>query len=103
MKNFEEIYSELNSVTMIITNRCNLACDYCFERSKGNKDMTVETAIEIVDKTYNKLPTPSGRFTYNLFGGEPMVNWPVVKAILDHIDEKNYNAQVGITTNMTHQ
>ena len=102
MKNFEEIYSELNSVTMIITNRCNLACDYCFERSKGNKDMTVETAIEIVDKTYNKLPAPSGRITYNLFGGEPMINWPVVKAILDHIDEKNYNAQVGITTNMTH-
>jgi len=101
MKQFEEVYKDLNSVTMIITNRCNLACDYCFERSKGDKDMDVDTAIEIVDRTYNKnLNMPNQRFTYNLFGGEPMVNWKVVKAILDHINEKHYNAQVGITTNM---
>lgn len=102
MKKFEEVYNDLNSVTMIITNRCNLACDYCFERSKGNIDMDVDTALEIVDRTYNKVLMPNQRFTYNLFGGEPMVNWKVVKAILDHINAKHYNAQVGITTNMTH-
>ena len=51
--------------------------------------MDVDTAIEIVDRTYNKnLNMPNQRFTYNLFGGEPMVNWKVVKAILDHINKK---------------
>ena len=90
MKKFEEVYNDLNSVTMIITNRCNLACDYCFERSKGNIDMDVDTALEIVDRTYNKILMPNQRFTYNLFGGEPIVNWKVVKAILDHINAKHY-------------
>ncbi len=101
MKSFEEVYTELNSVTMIITNKCNLSCDYCFERSKGNKDMSVDTAIEIVDRTYRRLPKEIGEFTYNLFGGEPLMNWDVVKAILDRIEEKHYLARVGITTNLT--
>lgn len=100
MKKFEEIYNELNSVTMIITNRCNLACDYCFERSKGSIDMDIDTAIEIVERTYNRLNLPNQKFTYNMFGGEPMLNWKVIKAVLDHINSKHYNAQIGITTNM---
>lgn len=102
LKKFEDVYTNLDSVTMIITNRCNLACHYCFEKDKGTENMDIQTAIDIVDKTYNPRANMKQRFTYNLFGGEPMVNWPVVKAILDRINEKNYNAQVGITTNMTH-
>jgi len=99
MKKFEEVYSNLDSVTMIITNKCNLACHYCFEKDKGSSDMTVEMALDIFKKSYNP---GASNITYNLFGGEPMVNWPVIKAICDYKNENRlYNVRFGITSNMT--
>ena len=99
MKDFTSVYNELNSITMIITNHCNLACHYCFEKNKGSSHMSPDMAIKIFDASYNPN---ADNFTVNLFGGEPMVNWPVIKALADHISDKMYiNVKFGITTNMT--
>lgn len=102
MISVKEAYkNKLNMVTMIITNRCNLRCSYCFEKDKGLLDMPVDMAIDIVDATYRHIPVDKGVFTYNMFGGEPMLNWKVIKAVADHINKNKMNAKIGITSNMT--
>ena len=100
MKKFSEVYGKANSVTLNVTNNCNLDCVYCFEKEKTPAMMPPEIAIEAIDKMYNKL---EGReaFTINFFGGEPLLNWKTIKAVIDHCNEKNYVVRYGITTNLT--
>ena len=97
---FEEAY-KLDSITINVTNACNLNCSYCFEHIKANEFMTPETAIDIIKKTYNKIDPKLGVFTINIFGGEPLLNWKTIKAILDYINKNHLRCKVGITTNLT--
>lgn len=100
MKPFEEVY-ECDSITINVTNNCNLSCSYCFESSKSEAMMSFETAKEIIDKSYRDIPKEIGVFTINLFGGEPFLNWKLIKQIIDYTNLKKYNVRYGVTTNMT--
>ena len=75
IKSFKEAY-DLNSITLNVTNNCNLNCSYCFEHKKSDAIMTTETAIEIIKCAYKKVNPKIGTFTFNIFGGEPLLNWP---------------------------
>ena len=97
---FEEAYN-LDSIIINITNACNLNCSYCFEHVKNNQFMDSQTAIDIIKKSYNKIDPKLGMFTINIFGGEPLLNWKVIKDILDYINENRLICKVGITTNLT--
>lgn len=100
MKRFEEVYS-CDSVTLNVTNNCNLACTYCFEKSKSKVMMTTDTAIKAIDKTYRDTGKDREPFTINFFGGEPLLNWEAIKAVVDHCNEKSYRVRYGMTTNLT--
>ncbi len=97
---FTEVYNKCDSITLNVTNNCNLHCTYCFEQSKENLMMTKEIAIDAVRKTYRPL---SGRepFTINFFGGEPLLNWNTIKAVIDYCNENKLKVRYGITTNLT--
>lgn len=105
IKPFEEVY-KLDSITMNLTNNCNLRCIYCFEQNKSVKKdmMDVETAIDIIDKAYSTHyvnPKFKNKFTINFFGGEPFLNWETMKAVVTHCKEKEYDVSFGVTTNLT--
>lgn len=100
IKHFEDVY-DLNSVTLNVTNKCNLNCSYCFEHKKNNQMMTSQIAIDIARKCYKKLDSKIGRFTFNIFGGEPLLNWPVIKDMIDFTNKNHYICKFGITTNLT--
>ena len=97
---FEEAYN-LDSITINVTNACNLNCSYCFEHIKTNEYMTPETAIDIIKKSYHKIDPKLGMFTINIFGGEPLLNWKTVKAILGYVSTNHLRCKIGITTNLT--
>jgi uncharacterized protein len=99
MKPFSEVYN-CDSITINVTNKCNLSCTYCFEKGKNDVFMSVEDALKIVDMSYTELEGDK-RFMVNIFGGEPFLNWEVIEAVCNHIREQNYKARVGITTNLT--
>lgn len=73
----------------IVTLRCNLACRYCHssvvDPSRTDTDMTVETAKKAVDFMFT---TPSPTLAIEFQGGEPMLNWPVVKFVTLYAREK---------------
>ena len=106
IKPFEEVY-KCDSITINITNNCNLRCVYCFEHNKSvhRDNMSVQTAIDIVDKAYSTHPIDqsrfSNKFTINFFGGEPFLNWEAMKAVIDHCTEKEYDVTYGVTANLT--
>ena len=44
IKQFKDGYTAVDSVTILLTNDCNLRCDYCFETNKGKDYILKETA-----------------------------------------------------------
>ena len=71
--------------TLMITHACNLNCTYCFEKYKSSKKMTFEVAKNILKnefKTY-KGDIKSERLAIELFGGEPLTNFSLIKDIYE--------------------
>ncbi|MCG2726374.1 MAG: His-Xaa-Ser system radical SAM maturase HxsB [Elusimicrobia bacterium] len=65
---------------LVMTLRCNHTCVYCqssaVDSSKKNTDMSFKTAKASVDFAF-KSPNPS--ITIEFQGGEPLLNWDVLK------------------------
>jgi uncharacterized protein len=75
---------------MVVTLRCNETCVYC-HASRANMDavetdMSIETARKAVDLA---LSSTNGFVTIEFQGGEPLVNFPVVKEIIEYATERN--------------
>jgi His-Xaa-Ser system radical SAM maturase HxsB len=68
--------------TVVVTRRCNFKCLYChasvLDASKTGADMTLETARRTVDFIFS---TPNPELMIEFQGGEPLLNWPVVRFI----------------------
>jgi len=75
---------------VVLTNRCNHKCIYCHASSKGAEklelDMKKSTAKKTVDFIFQ---TPSKGMTIEFQGGEPLLNFDVLKFIVEYAREKN--------------
>jgi uncharacterized protein len=75
--------SELN-VTVLTTLQCNFACDYCYQGDRGDynkfaEKMTLETAGQVGEWIEREMDrVRPGRFVLTFFGGEPLLNLPVL-------------------------
>jgi His-Xaa-Ser system radical SAM maturase HxsB len=80
-----------------ITNSCNANCIYCQAKDKASKlngFMTKETARKSVDIA---LQSPEKRITIEIQGGEPLLNFEVVKEIVDYTTEVKGDKDVSFT------
>ena len=105
IKTFNQVY-QCDSITINLTNNCNLSCRYCFEKNKSKEldMMSEQTIIDTIDIAYSSHyvnPNFNNIFTINFFGGEPLLNWKAMKACIDHCNEKSYKVFYGVTTNLT--
>lgn len=100
MKPFLDVFS-CDSITLNLTNNCNLNCSYCFEHNKNESRMSIATAIKAVELAYKSRPNREHPLGINFFGGEPLLNWKVMRGVIDHCNIQKYNVQYGITTNLT--
>ena len=79
--------------TVVVTRRCNFKCAYCHAsvvpETDASTDMTVETARRVVDLIFQ---SPNPEITIEFQGGEPLLNWPVVKFVADYARLKNETA-----------
>ena len=80
-------------VTLLTTLQCNFACDYCIQgdHADGNATapkMSLETAARVADWMEARLDAlGSPRFTLTFFGGEPLLNLPVVYFLAERMWE----------------
>ena len=69
---------------MLTTLQCNFACDYCFQGDHGDynkfaEKMSLETAARVGDWIERELDrVQPERFVLTFFGGEPLLNLPVM-------------------------
>lgn len=70
---------------MVVTLRCNQKCHYCHssvvDPSRTDTDMDIETAKNVVDFIFK---TPNPTLCIEFQGGEPLLNWPVVKFVTQY-------------------
>lgn len=62
---------------LVLTRRCNHACLYCQAGGAAGAQMSAATARRAVDLAFS-APVPG--LTLEFQGGEPLLNWPVLKS-----------------------
>ncbi|MBF0511144.1 MAG: radical SAM protein [Candidatus Omnitrophica bacterium] len=61
----------------VVTKRCNLRCKYCHARGGfSTDDMSMKTAARVLQYLFD---VRNNSVTLEFQGGEPLLNWPVVK------------------------
>ncbi|MFR3483979.1 MAG: radical SAM protein, partial [Clostridia bacterium] len=83
-----------------ITQRCNLACRYCYaagERETAEEDMTAEMAIRAVEEAC----PPGGTLKIQFTGGEPLLNLPVMEAVWQYGQRSGRHLRLAVQTNGT--
>lgn len=103
-KNF---LSEFTSLHMIVASlRCNANCSYCQVSKKNVEDyqfdMDKSTAKKTVDMIFK---SPSNNIKIEFQGGEPLLNYKIIKYIINYAEWKNIyhkkNLEFVICTNLT--
>ena len=97
---------QVKAICLNVAHDCNLRCKYCFASTgdyHGNRKLM---PFDVAKKAIDFLIENSGnrkRLEVDFFGGEPMMNFDVIKATIEYgrNTAKNFNKHVGftITTN----
>lgn len=86
----------------IVTKRCNQKCIYCQASTEDNinLDMNEETARRAVDIG---LKSPGHDLTFEFQGGEPLMNFNIIRYIVEYTKENkgDKNIRFTIVTNLT--
>lgn len=72
--------------TLFLTERCNLACDYCYVGKTGRR-MSIEDAGRIVDFAFRNTP-PAENIDIGFFGGEPLLEFPLMRELAARIEAR---------------
>ena len=100
------VNSPVKAMCLNVAHDCNLRCEYCFAAKGdfgcGRKLMPLEVGKKAIDFL---ITHSAGRHTLEMdfFGGEPLMNWDVVKELVLYAREQeklyNKNFRFTITTN----
>ena len=77
---------KINHCAIFLTERCNLACGYCYQRNLPNKrDLNIKTGEEIIDFLFSNV----GEYlSIAFFGGEPLLKFDLLKHLVEYGKEK---------------
>lgn len=100
--------SFIKAMCLNIAHDCNLKCKYCFASEGDYKGSRKLMSLEVGKKAIDFVIKNSGsrhNIEVDLFGGEPLMNFDVIKEIIDYARElektHNKNIRFTITTNAT--
>lgn len=95
MQNIENESEKIRSVTITLTEACNLNCTYCYENHKSKNKISIETFKNIVAK---EMMADNGydAVEFDLFGGEPFLEFNKIKEIYDYILTLNSNKKYAL-------
>ncbi|UZJ37035.1 radical SAM/SPASM domain-containing protein [Prosthecochloris sp. SCSIO W1103] len=107
---------QVGVVQLVLTNLCNFRCEYCFvnsiysskerldaQASKNNRVMHVEEARTYLENVID-IARKNGKtgLSVQFFGGEPLLNWKVMKFVLEHFgagEEHGLEITYSVVTN----
>ena len=103
---FKKRQTVVKALCLHIAHDCNLACKYCFAEAGGYHGRRALMSFEVGKKALDFLIANSGNrvnLEVDFFGGEPLMNWDVVKQLVEYgrsrEKECNKKFRFTITTN----
>ncbi|MDO4294634.1 MAG: thioether cross-link-forming SCIFF peptide maturase [bacterium] len=103
---FKKRQTVVKALCLHIAHDCNLACQYCFAEEGEYHGRRAIMSYEVGKKALDFLIANSGarrNLEVDFFGGEPLMNWEVVKKLVEYgrSQEKahNKNFRFTLTTN----
>ena len=88
---------KIKMLALSVTGQCNLACVYCYAFEHNKNMMSVDTALKAVDLAAQSQE----RFVLQFTGGEPLLNFPCVKAVIAYVKANKINCAMQLQTNGT--
>jgi uncharacterized protein len=89
--------------TILITQQCNLRCGYCYIVRKPTK-ISRRVSKDIIDFIFKHTP-PNEKIHIGFFGGEPLLEFELIKSITDQIEGHpsygDYAVELTVVTNGT--
>ena len=92
----------LRQIIFEVTEKCNLNCKYCGLSEqlyqtydvRKNRDLPFKKAQLIIDHLLNlwrdnPVSDTSLRFAVSFYGGEPLINFPLIKKIIDYVEQSD--------------
>lgn len=103
----EILDNEIQNVTLEVTEKCNLRCKYCIYneshpeyRAFGHKNMDWEVAKKAVDFLKAHSQNSDERHI-GFYGGEPLINYDLIKKTTDYANKLFDKMIYSMTTNAT--
>ena len=84
---FKERETVVKALCLHIAHDCNLACQYCFAEEGEYHGRRALMSFEVGKKALDFLVANSGsrvNLEVDFFGGEPLMNWDVVKRLVEY-------------------
>lgn len=97
--------NKMNSITLCVTENCNLRCQYCVYMSKYNdidyqlKNMPENVAFKAIDMLM-KNSKAADRINIGFYGGEPLLRFDLIKKCVEYC-KKNYPFKIPIFNTTT--
>lgn len=106
----EHLYPDgvrIKALCLHLCHDCNLRCRYCFagtgDFGTGQRSMLDETTGQAAIDFLIEQSGPRHNLDIDFFGGEPLLNWPVVVALTEYVErragETGKNIRLTMTTN----
>ncbi len=99
---FKKRKTVVKALCLHIAHDCNLACRYCFAEEGEYHGRRALMSFEVGKKALDFLIANSGNrrnLEVDFFGGEPLMNWDVVKQLVEYgrSKEEEYNKKFRFT------
>lgn len=92
------------NITFWVTDKCNLACKYCYVNKSENKmsEETARKACDFFEEYFEQALCTDERIHVSFHGGEPLLNFEIIYIIVEWF-QKRYSDRVtfALTTNGT--
>ncbi len=95
------LFPPLSKLELILTEGCNLACAYCFEKNMlGYRRMSLDVARPAVDLLFD-YSEDGAELNITHFGGEPTLNFKTIKFVTEYAEEKAKENKKTVSFNTT--
>jgi sulfatase maturation enzyme AslB (radical SAM superfamily) len=78
-----EHHDRPSRLTLILTTRCNLSCDYCYQSVRGPRTIGLSDAKTAADLALS-LPGRGTELTF--YGGEPLLEFALLRRVVEHTE-----------------
>lgn len=92
-------FPRIVKLELIVTEKCNASCEYCFEHGRSQMDMPASVADDAILQ-WVEWSRDSEWVGLTFIGGEPMMNYPLIRHIVAFAQEIMSKAGKQITFDM---